>query len=175
MSQAIHEAIELGDLPKESIGTGGYQSQPTQGQNSQGESEFEFTDSSGPLFSIYLKLAEEEDKKIAERWRADAGGILIFAGLFSAAVAQLVVVSIRDLKPHPQATSDFYLENIYGLLANPDASRNTSVPSLPAKPPPFSPTGAAIWVNSLWFLSLTISLTSALLATLQLLWADRYI
>jgi hypothetical protein len=27
---------------------------------------------------MYLKLAEEEDYKVAERWRADAGGILVF-------------------------------------------------------------------------------------------------
>ena len=54
------------------------QEQPEQAQRSQGESEPEFRDSSGPLFSMYLKLAEEEDKRIAEHWRADAGGILVF-------------------------------------------------------------------------------------------------
>jgi Family of unknown function (DUF6535) len=27
---------------------------------------------------MYLKLAEEEDYKVAEHWRADAGGILVF-------------------------------------------------------------------------------------------------
>jgi hypothetical protein len=54
------------------------QEQPEQAQRPQGESEPEFRDSSGPLFSMYLKLAEEEDRKIAEHWRADAGGILVF-------------------------------------------------------------------------------------------------
>jgi uncharacterized protein DUF6535 len=39
----------------------------------------------------------------------------------------------------------------------------------------FSPPRYAIWVNSLWFSSLTISLTSALLATLLQQWTRRYI
>ena len=35
-------------------------------------------DSSGPLFSIYYKAADEEDNKTAKRWQKDADGILIF-------------------------------------------------------------------------------------------------
>ncbi len=37
-----------------------------------------FGDSSGPLFSIYSKAAEEEDNKMVEQWQKDAEGILIF-------------------------------------------------------------------------------------------------
>ena len=40
--------------------------------------ESNFGDSSGPLFSIYSKAAEEEDNKMVERWQKDADGILIF-------------------------------------------------------------------------------------------------
>jgi len=35
-------------------------------------------DSSGPLFSMYSKMAEEEDNKMVERWERDANGILVF-------------------------------------------------------------------------------------------------
>jgi hypothetical protein len=45
--------------------------QPLQGESNLG-------DSSGPLFSIYSKAAEEEDKKMVGRWQKDADGILIF-------------------------------------------------------------------------------------------------
>jgi Family of unknown function (DUF6535) len=38
-----------------------------------------------------------------------------------------------------------------------------------------SPPASAVWLNSLWFLSLVISLFCALLATLQQRWARRYI
>ena len=45
--------------------------QPLQGESNIG-------DSSGLLFSIYSKAAEEEDNKMVERWQKDADGILIF-------------------------------------------------------------------------------------------------
>ena len=91
-----------------------------------------FVDGSGPIFSTYLDMATEEDKKMAESWKADADGILIFVrlyllvpcftptdlsktGLFSAAVASLISVSIQDIRPSSQDTSNFYLANILRL------------------------------------------------------------
>jgi hypothetical protein len=79
-------------------------------------------------------------------------------------------VSIQDLQQNRQDTSNFYLANIYQATINPNESR-----SLPASPPPFTPPNYAIWVNALWFLSLVISLTCALLATLLQQWARRYL
>jgi len=52
---------------------------------------------------------------------------------------------------------------------------NISHASLPSEPPPFSPPTSAIWVNVLLFLSLLISLTCALLATLLQQSARRYV
>jgi Family of unknown function (DUF6535) len=86
----------------------------------------------------------------------------------------LAAVSVQDLRPNPQDTAAFYLENIYRLLADPNISR-VSILASPARPPPFSPPTYAIWVNSFWFLSLAISLTCALLATLLQQWARRYV
>jgi hypothetical protein len=82
-------------------------------------------------------------------------------------------VSIQDIRPNPQDTSNFYLANIYETVADPNRSNTLS--SLPVSPPPFSPPNYAIWVNSLWFMSLVISLTCALLATLLQQWARRYL
>ena len=50
--------------------------QNQQSQLSQGESNFR--DGSRPLFSIYSKAADEEDKKMVERWKQDADGIILF-------------------------------------------------------------------------------------------------
>ena len=82
-------------------------------------------------------------------------------------------MSIQDIQQNPQDTSNFYLSNIYQTLANPNQS-NVST-SLHPSPPPFSPPNHAVWVNALWFLSLVISLTCALLATLLQQWARRYL
>ncbi|KAH9955731.1 hypothetical protein BJV74DRAFT_954766 [Russula compacta] len=141
-------------------------SQPPQGGSNIG-------DSSWPIFSMYTKIAEEEDNKMTDRWTKDADGILIFTGLFSASVAALLAVSIQDLIPNSQDTSAFYLEKIFEqLYLNVTPS---SIPSNIPRPPPFSPPTYAIWVNSLWFLSLVISLTAALLATSLQQWARRYV
>jgi hypothetical protein len=86
----------------------------------------------------------------------------------------LLTVSISDLKPNPQDTSAFYLKNIYEIFGNPNASY-PSIPSSLAKPTAFSPPTYAIWVNSLWFLSLTVSLWGAVVATLFRHWAVQYI
>lgn len=45
------------------------------------QTESNYTDGSGALFSMYLDRAEEEDKKAAERWKGDADGILVFVRL----------------------------------------------------------------------------------------------
>jgi hypothetical protein len=95
-------------------------------------------------------------------------------GLFSASVAVLLAVSIGDLRPSSQDTSAFYLQNIYELLSDPNRS-NPIIPSALSIPPAFSPPKYAVWVNSLWFLSLVTSLTCGLQATLLQQWARRYI
>lgn len=169
-----HEAINIENVPEEGANTGpgpSIRDPPQSARNQMSQAESNFSDGSGHLFTMYNEMAEEEDKKMAESWKADADGILVFTGLFSAAVATLVALSIQDLRPNSQDTSAFYLQNIYQLLADP----NRSNVSIPLVPPPFSPPRYAVWVNSLWFLSLAISLTCALLATLLQQWARRYI
>ena len=70
--------------------------------------------------------------------------------------------------------SAFYLANIYQILADSNGSQVIIPPTLPNPSTPFSPPSSAVWVNSLWFLSLAISLTCALLATSLQQWARRY-
>ncbi|KAH9962491.1 hypothetical protein BGW80DRAFT_511664 [Lactifluus volemus] len=146
---------------------------PQSAQNQRHEPS-DVSDGSGPIFNMYVKMAEEEDNKMTDRWQKDADGVLIFAGLFSAAVAALAAVSIQDLRPNSQDTSAFYLKNILQLLADPNVSR-ASILATSIEPPPFSPPTSAIWVNTLWFLSLVISLSCALLATSLQQWARRYV
>jgi Family of unknown function (DUF6535) len=84
-------------------------------------------------------------------------------------------MSVQDLRPRSRDDSAFYLQSIYQLLANPNAYDASNPPPFVVTPPAFSPPLYAVWVNSLWFLSLAISLTSALLATLLHQWTRRYV
>ena len=63
---------------------------------------------------------------------------------------------------------------MYQLQADPNISPS-SIPSAVAQPPAFSPPTYAVWVNTLWFLSLLISLSCAMLATSLQQWARRYL
>jgi len=42
------------------------------------ERDFNDIDGSSRLFSMYLKVSDAEDEKMASSWRADADGILLF-------------------------------------------------------------------------------------------------
>jgi Family of unknown function (DUF6535) len=94
--------------------------------------------------------------------------------LFSAAVATLLGVTIPDLKPNSQDISASHLEKILQILADPNVS-HTVTPSTLTKQSTFSPQNYSVWVNLLWFLSLTLSLICALLATSLQQWTRRYI
>ena len=86
----------------------------------------------------------------------------------------MVAVSVQDLRPSSQDISAFYLANIYQILANSNGTEILIPANLPNPSTPFSPPKYAVWVNSLWFLSLVTGLTCALLATLLQQWARRY-
>ena len=58
--------------------TGGQRDNPQSAPKTPLQGESTFGDSSGPLFSIYSKVAEEEDNRMVKRWQKDADGILIF-------------------------------------------------------------------------------------------------
>jgi hypothetical protein len=45
------------------------------------DGESNFGDSSGRLFSMYSKAAEDEDDKMTDRWQKDAEGIIFFVSL----------------------------------------------------------------------------------------------
>ncbi|KAI0269270.1 hypothetical protein BC834DRAFT_621035 [Gloeopeniophorella convolvens] len=133
-----------------------------------------FSDSSGPLFSMYNRMAADFDARVAEDWKGGADGILIFTGLFSATVATFLAGSYPNLQLNSQDASAFYLAHLYQLNAGPDGS-SISNPSTFSDPSTFSPSPSTIWVNVLWFLSLIISLMCALLATLLQQWVRRYL
>ena len=83
-------------------------------------------------------------------------------------------MTVQDLRPNSQDTSAFYLGNIYQVLADPNVTLSSTLSPV-AKPPTFSPSRDAVWVNSLWFLSLVMSLSCALWATSLQQWARRYL
>ncbi len=73
-------------LPFSTVATatpmGGHPYSPPSAPAQATQGEPDFIDGSGHIFSMYLEMAGEEDKKMVEGWKADADGILIFVGLY---------------------------------------------------------------------------------------------
>jgi Family of unknown function (DUF6535) len=98
--------------------------------------------------------------------------------LFSATVAAFLVAVNQSLQQNPQDTIAFYSAHLYQIAAAQAGSSNGHILPLPSTlsdPSTFKPSSSSIWVNVLWFLSLIISLTCALIATLLQQWARRYL
>ncbi|KAH9964937.1 hypothetical protein BC827DRAFT_1186387 [Russula dissimulans] len=130
-------------------------------------------DRSEGSFSVYPERSYEDDIKITEQWKGESDAILIFTGLLSVALAALISVSIQDLRPSSQDSSTSYLVNIYHRLADSDAATpQPSTLAIRADPPKFSPPRCAVLANSLWFLSLVMTLTGALLVVFIRQWAQ---
>ncbi|KAH9957473.1 hypothetical protein BJV74DRAFT_420364 [Russula compacta] len=130
--------------------------------------------SDGPsmkMWDLCLTYAEKHDTAMFERWKDDMDGILIYTGIFSATVAAFVIESYKSLKPDPTDVSSQLLQQITQELAGISNGNRFTTPTLDS----FKPTRNAIQVNILWFLSLCLSLSCGLAATLVQQWIRRYL
>ncbi|KAF7978937.1 hypothetical protein HWV62_44149 [Athelia sp. TMB] len=127
------------------------------------------------MWSLYLKEAEKVDNARMENWKGDMDGLLIFSGLFSAVVTAFLIETYKKLQQDPGDVAVLLLSQISMQL-----SSNAGIPAPPPSPPsptaiPFQSSRSMRIINSLWFLSLLFSLTSAMLATLVQQWARQYL
>ncbi|KAJ7627736.1 hypothetical protein DFH06DRAFT_1227068 [Mycena polygramma] len=124
------------------------------------------------LWSVYISEAEKYDKTLVEGWKSDMDGLLIFAGLFSASLTAFIVESYKTLSPDQGAITIALLAQISRQLE--PQSNGSSAPALTASLP-FSPSASSLACNILWFLSLGLSLSCALIATLVEQWSRDFI
>ncbi|KAJ7271141.1 hypothetical protein C8J57DRAFT_1468283 [Mycena rebaudengoi] len=123
------------------------------------------------LWAVYVSEAEKYDKALVESWKSDMNGMLIFAGLFSASLTAFLIESYKTLSPDSGNATVQLLEQISLQLA---ANSNGSTFSV-APPTLFTPSPAALICNALWFISLGLSLSAALIATLLDQWARNFL
>ncbi|KAH8983792.1 hypothetical protein EDB86DRAFT_3050036, partial [Lactarius hatsudake] len=131
-----------------------------------------YSDSSGAIFSMYIDHAQKFDDENVENWKGGAESILLFTGIFSATVATFIAMSYPTLNQDPNDITHSLLRQISQQLANP----NRTIPAASlSDQSSFTPSASVVFVNSVWFLSLVLSLTCALIATLLQHWARRYL
>ncbi|KAJ7620906.1 hypothetical protein DFH06DRAFT_1482481 [Mycena polygramma] len=124
-----------------------------------------------PMWAVYVSEAEKYDRSLVESWKSDMEGMLIFAGLFSASLTAFLIESYKTLVPDPGDTTTTLLAQISLQLA---ASANGTTYHVPP-PASFTPPTTSLICNVLWFISLGLSLTCALIATLLEQWARDFL
>ncbi|KAJ7601185.1 hypothetical protein C8J56DRAFT_28082 [Mycena floridula] len=128
-------------------------------------------ESNPSVFTSYIREAKAYDEAMVARWRIAMEGILLFAALFSAVVTAFIIESYKLLSPDPANLTLLILYQISQQLAN--GSQTVALIPNPSQIP-FSPSILAVLTNFFWFLSLALSLTCALAATLIQQWGSEY-
>jgi hypothetical protein len=139
------------------------------------------------MWNMYLDEVKEDDQRITDAWKEDANGLLVFVslnllvsrfismtslktGLFSATVGAFIIEFYKQLSPDSGSQTVALLGQISQQLASfPNGNQSNAA----IQPP--SPSASIVWVNAMWLISLVLSLTSALIATLLQQWARRYV
>jgi hypothetical protein len=144
-------------------------------------------DSENDMWNMYLDEVKEDDQRMTDTWKEDANGLLVFVslnllvslfilmtslktGLFSATVGAFIIEFYKTLSPDSGSQTVALLGQISQQLAN---FPNGNYSNAAIQPSP--PSASMVWVIAMWMISLVLSLTSALIATLLQQWARRYV
>ncbi|KAH8824877.1 hypothetical protein DL96DRAFT_1449860, partial [Flagelloscypha sp. PMI_526] len=127
------------------------------------------------VWMVYLDEAESYDEDMVRGFRDTIDSLLVLAGLFSAVVAAFVVQTSTALQPdYTQLTAALLAEQIALLRANSEGLLPNNVPEPVIGSGPLAFSGFDVWVNGLFFTSLTLAMITALLAVLVKQWLQAY-
>ncbi|KAF5357610.1 hypothetical protein D9758_007397 [Tetrapyrgos nigripes] len=127
------------------------------------------------VWKVYLDEAEETDREMLSGFRDTLDALLVFAALFSAVVTSFVISAVESLQPdYSQITAMLLVEQNLLLRAagNPTAIGNVKTASVNLDSADTST--ADLWINGLFFSSLSLSLATALLSVLVKQWLQAY-
>ncbi|KAK0483853.1 hypothetical protein IW261DRAFT_984743 [Armillaria novae-zelandiae] len=128
------------------------------------------------FFRTYVDQRAIHDTNMVEEAKDGVDMLLVFAGLFSAVVTTFVAQTSQSLQAdytEMSANLLFEMINIQRAIAS-GASVDT-VPPSPLNPNiTFIASTNSVWVNGLWFTSLALSLTTALISVLVKQWLHHY-
>ena len=131
------------------------------------------------------QLTERYDDDMCDAWKEEVDKLLIFvrsclslhslwftyfikAGLFSATVTAFTIESYKWL----QEQNDDVALRLLAFIAAQAAATNSSTLNLSI--PPFSISSSQVRINAVWFLSLTLSLSTVLIGIMCLQWLREY-
>ncbi|CAE6458096.1 unnamed protein product [Rhizoctonia solani] len=123
------------------------------------------------IWNIYLDEAQDQDRELVDGRQRSLDTLLLFAALFSAILTAFLIESKNLLQQDPADASAALLliiaqsqQRMELGLPTPEESTN------PVAMPDFTPSLSARWINGIWFMSLGLSLSAALIAMLGKEW-----
>ncbi|KAI0257997.1 hypothetical protein BC834DRAFT_201577 [Gloeopeniophorella convolvens] len=135
-----------------------------------GDKGSEYGDTSAQMWNLYGLESEKYDKALVESWMGNTNSMLIFTGLFSTIVASLLIETYKTLRVDSGPETVALLIQV---ISQSNISRPSSTPIGGSQPT--TATASAVRINILMFLSLFLSVSSALASTLVQQWARDYL
>ncbi|KAK0493151.1 hypothetical protein EDD18DRAFT_431859 [Armillaria luteobubalina] len=138
---------------------------------------YEETAPNARVWRTYVDESKNHDARMVAESRETVDVLLVFAGLFSAVVTTFVAQTSQSLQAnYAQVSASLLFEMvlIQRAIANGSSVNNVPVSSLNPNTS-FIPATTDVWVNGLWFTSLSFSLATALVAVLVKQWLHHYI
>ncbi|KAI0760436.1 hypothetical protein C8Q74DRAFT_1296310 [Fomes fomentarius] len=132
---------------------------------------------------VWSEAAETVKKyyeELLKRWKEEMDTLLVYAGLFSAILTAFNMQSYPLLQPDPtdytlavllQISRQLDSFSVHGSFIN--STENAR--SLAQSQTPFQPSSSAVWINTLWFSSLVLSLAAASIALIVKQWLQEVI
>ncbi|KAK7440421.1 hypothetical protein VKT23_017059 [Stygiomarasmius scandens] len=127
------------------------------------------------IWKAYLDEAEAYDDEMLRGFRDTINSLLVFAALFSAVVTTFVVQTSQALLPdYGYITAGQLIEQNLLLRAAGNVTAINSIPPSPVGIDTVSFSNTDVWINGLFFTSLSLSLATALLSVLANQWLQAY-
>ncbi|EUC55384.1 transmembrane protein, putative [Rhizoctonia solani AG-3 Rhs1AP] len=126
------------------------------------------------VWKVYVKETDRWDAELVGGWNKC---VMLLAALFSAVSTAFLIESSRKLQQDPSDVSAAALLRISQTLVAMTTNSSVELPPISPKSqlePGFVPSRNAIVVNTLWYLSLSLSIATSLLAMLAKDWCHSF-
>ncbi|KAG8699193.1 hypothetical protein FRC09_006769 [Ceratobasidium sp. 395] len=125
------------------------------------------------IWEMYVEEAREQDKELVDDKNGNLDQMLLFATLFSAILTAFIIESKNLLQ---QDSADLTVTLLLAIAQSQQRmEQNTPQTLAPIERPPFSAPISARWINGLWYTSLALSLSAALVAMLAKEWLGSFL
>ncbi|CEL56022.1 hypothetical protein RSOLAG1IB_02036 [Rhizoctonia solani AG-1 IB] len=129
------------------------------------------------VWRVYVKEADRHDTELVDGWNKSLDVILVFAALFSAVSTAFIIESSKRLQPDPVQLSTQVLIEISQTMRSIASNGLVDPPPLstPNGTSAFVPSSTDVIVNTLWYLSLSLSIAVSLMAMLAKEWCRTFL